>query len=162
LPFLFLLLTSLGGRVSGSVIWSYQPPSGDTFTIISSAHGNGLVEKIPDQNSVDTVVRIDSTGVAVDDTLTGSNLGYLAQQIWPGVPTTTGAFVAYSDSPIQFSISGLSAPTEFGTNKAAQNISVTNFSQYCSNQATITNEPTKYTSRPTALQFVQHVVVGHG
>lgn len=125
---------------SGSVLWSYQPPSGDSFTIISSADGNGLVGKFTDQNSVDTVVRIDSTGVTANDNWTGSNLGYWAARVWSGVSTSTGAVVGYSASPVQFSISGFSAPTEFGTNQAAQNISVTNFSQDGSNQATITND----------------------
>jgi hypothetical protein len=125
---------------SGSALWSYQPPSGDTFTITSSADGNGLVGKFTDQNSVDTVVRIDSTGVTANDNWTGSNLGYWAGQVWSGVSTSTGAVVGYSASPVEFSTTGFSAPTEFGTNQAAQNISVTNFSQNGSNQATITND----------------------
>jgi hypothetical protein len=120
---------------SGQVQWSYTSPS---LSIIASTAGNGLVAKTTDQNGIDTVLRFDSTGAVTPDTWTASGLDYFIGNTWLGSPSG-GAATGYSAGTVQLSSAAWITPDQSGTRQAAQDVSVTNFSNAGPNQATITN-----------------------
>jgi hypothetical protein len=91
-------------------------------------------------NSVDTVVRLDPTGVATQDTWTGSSLDYWAGDLWLGIQPSGGTATGFSADLVEFSTSSWFASDMFGTNQSVPNYSVANFSQTGPNQTTITSD----------------------
>jgi hypothetical protein len=122
---------------SGQVSWSYAVPAEYTFSIITSVTGNSLVGKITDQNTIDTIISFDPTGIAVQDTWTGTNVSYWAGNSYPA--SSSAGVTTYSANLVQFSSSPLFEPSSSGTNQAAQNLGVGSASNTGPNQTAIIN-----------------------
>jgi hypothetical protein len=91
---------------SGQTLWSYAAPSQYTFSIVSSAENNGLVGKVTDQNSADTVVRLDGSGTATDDTWTAGKIDYFIGNLWTGEASGMNLAAYAAPAPQEPSVPG--------------------------------------------------------
>jgi hypothetical protein len=121
---------------SGAVNWTYQAPSGDQVSIISSSAGNGLAAKLI-SSSGSTVVRFDSSGNATSDPWAAVGIQNYGGNQWLGI--SNGNFLGISAAPVELSSAIWYAPDGNGGNAAVQNVSVTNFSKIGNNQTTVSN-----------------------
>jgi hypothetical protein len=106
---------------SGATNWAYQDTPGNHLSIVEATFGNGLAAKSTDQNSIDTVLLFNSSGVLnpatrkalrsasksmsqVPSELSGfSNVDYYSNGWWVG--TSNGSAVAVLGNVIQSAMS---------------------------------------------------------
>lgn len=122
---------------SGQALWTYQAAPPNTVSLIASTAGGGVVAKTTDLSGVDTIIRLDSTGMATTDPWTGSDLNYWAGNIWPGEPASGGPATGYSAGMIQTSSAPCALQNAGGAQQAAHDESVTGYSNTGQNQTTI-------------------------
>jgi hypothetical protein len=130
---------------SGAVNWTYQVEPQYTLSLIAAADGNGLAAKTTDQSGNDTVVLFDANGNPTSEAWTSGPVSdvdlFVANDAWVGTTSGTGSFSEYYNAPVQLSTSAYPEFGGVGANNAAQDISVTNFSNQTgtTNQTTITS-----------------------
>jgi hypothetical protein len=90
---------------SGLVHWFLAAPANTTLSMVASAAGNASVAKTTDQNGVDTVLRLDSTGAATTDPWTGFSLQYVFGDRWASVSSSTSLPQMVSAGAIQWAYS---------------------------------------------------------
>ncbi len=83
---------------SGQVLWSYHAPAQTSVSIIASADGGGLITKITDQNSLDTMTTFDPSGTSQNSIAGFQGLNYSWTADWYG--SLSSAPVASISGPL--------------------------------------------------------------
>ncbi len=81
-------------------LWTYQAPTGNGMSIITSSAGGGLVAKTTDGSNYDTVIRLDPTGTPTTDNWTGAQLDYSNGGTFTAALVSPPRMAAISAAPI--------------------------------------------------------------
>ncbi len=132
---------------SGQVGWTYVVPDSDFISPAVAAAGGGLVATdLVGQNpgpNTQTFIRFDPVGNPTTDPWSAqvpypSQVDYFIGDRWTG-PSSGNAITAYSAAPVQFSTSAWFSKQQGGSNKAVQDVHVTNASSSGPNQTIISS-----------------------